>query len=769
MRTKRFKPSAIDTSNITLPRDLQELVELLAENSHNVWSQQRLSDGWSHGHERDDSDLKHPCLIPYERLPEQEKEYDRNSVVETLKVAMKLGYRLVRNEDDLAATEAGNPVLSSPSQLLDHVGSLNLSSVLALWNSRSPDEWANTPEIYKHLGQRVLKLGEPLLAYDILTEGLKGWPTDVRLQQLLGLALARSGATLRANALLMRLREEGNTDEETLGILGRTHKDLWAQATNSAERRKQLRLAHKFYAEAYKLNRGYYAGINAATLELQLGKHDQAAARAKEVRQSCLKELRRLPATDPGRYWPLATLGEAALILRKWSEAEDRYSQAAEIGRGHFVELSSTRRNARLILDHLGRDRTSIDQCFRIPRVAVFTGHMIDAGDRPNARFPPQLEPAVRDEIRKRLKRLDVEIGFASAASGSDILFLETLIQMGGSAHIVLPYDQEQFIHDSVELVPGDGWRERFERVLAQATEVITASEQKLEQDSTSYEYANLLLTGLASIKAQQLETEMVQQAVWDRKEGDGPDGTAGVIQHWRNMGLEVEVIDLVRILERHYPQAIGIDTGKPRRKRRQARSGKLSTQMMAMLFADAVNFSKLTETQIPRFVDSFLGAIAKLIAKSEHAPVLKNTWGDGLYFVFTSVRDAGQFSLELCDLIVETNWAKKGLPKDLNLRIALHAGPVYSCVDPVMAQRTYTGAHVSRTARMEPITPPGQVYASQPFAALAAAQFVAELSCDYVGQTPLAKGYGTFPTYHVRRRKTASDKRGASKSKKSR
>ena len=95
----------------------------------------------------------------------------------------------------------------------------------------------------------------------------------------------------------------------------------------------------------------------------------------------------------------------------------------------------------------------------------------------------------------------------------------------------------------------------------------------------------------------------------------------------------------------------------------------------------------------------------------------------------------------------------EKGLPKDLNLRIALHAGPVYSCIDPVIGQPTFTGTHVSRAARMEPITPPGQVYASQPFAALAAAQFVAEFTCDYVGQTPLAKGYGTFPTYHVRRK----------------
>jgi class 3 adenylate cyclase len=180
---------------------------------------------------------------------------------------------------------------------------------------------------------------------------------------------------------------------------------------------------------------------------------------------------------------------------------------------------------------------------------------------------------------------------------------------------------------------------------------------------------------------------------------------------------------------------------------------------MMAMLFADALNFSKLTEAQIPRFVDHFLGAIAKLISTSSYAPLVKNTWGDGLYFVFSSVREAGQFSLDLCDLIVSTDWTKKGLPKDLNLRIALHAGPVYSCVDPVLEQPTFTGTHVSRAARIEPVTPPGQVYASQPFAALAAAQNVAEFSCDYVGQTPLAKGYGTFPTYHVRRRDSPASK----------
>jgi class 3 adenylate cyclase len=178
---------------------------------------------------------------------------------------------------------------------------------------------------------------------------------------------------------------------------------------------------------------------------------------------------------------------------------------------------------------------------------------------------------------------------------------------------------------------------------------------------------------------------------------------------------------------------------------------------MVALLFADAVNFSKLTEAQIPVFVRDFLGAVGSLVARFQPAPLLKNTWGDGLYLVFEDVQAAGRFALDLSDLLNATDWTLRGLPADLNLRIALHAGPVYACTDPVTQKENFIGTHVSRAARLEPITPPGQVYASQAFAALAAAERAHGFTCDYVGQTPLAKKYGTFPTYHVRRQRQAT------------
>ncbi|MGQ0764010.1 MAG: TRAFs-binding domain-containing protein [Acidobacteriota bacterium] len=747
-----------------LPKHLHELIESLAENTYNIHARQRLADN------KPTATRSATAFPPYEELPDAEKQDHRNTAVETLKLILNRGFKLEPPKPASPGEEGKGPKAAETATLA-LIDAVNLPSAIALWLSHDPEEWAHTPEIHRRLGRRVLKLGEPLLAYDILAEGLKNEPADVEMRQQVALSLARSGATQRSNAILTQLRAEGHRDEETLAILARTHKDLWTHATGKTERARQLKLAHKFYHESYKLNRGYYSGINAATLALLLGKKDDARALAQKVREACLTELKTLPKNSDYRYWPLATLGEACLILRRFSQAEDWYAQAAKTGRGNYAELSSTRRNARLLLNHLRRDSTAIETALKIPGIVVFAGHLIDQAERAAPRFPAQLEPAVRDAIQRQVKKIAPGFGYASGACGSDILFLEAMLERGGEANVVLPFAKEQFIQDSVAFAGGD-WLKRFESVLERATTVTTASSERIEEGSMSFEYANLLLYGLADIRARQLETNLVPLAVWDQKAGDGPGGTASAVAHWRNLGQDVQVIDLAKMLKREPVASSVVKRGSSPTVREGAvsvppavaggsarkatkHSATLPTRIMAMLFADAVNFSKLTEQQIPLFLNHFLGAIGHLISTSPHAPSIKNTWGDGLYFVFSDVRDAGLFALDLCELMVNTDWSKKGLPKAINLRIALHAGPVYSCVDPVTGLASFTGTHVSRAARIEPITPPGQVYASQAFAALSAAQGVKEFTCDYVGQTPLAKGYGTFATYHVRDAKT--------------
>ena len=445
----------------------------------------------------------------------------------------------------------------------------------------------------------------------------------------------------------------------------------------------------------------------------------------------------------------LATLAEAALILEDWREAESLYRRAAKVGRRKFGDLASTRHNASLILNHFGKAKTSIEEILRVPPVVVFSGHMIDSPDRPTPRFPPELEDSVRQAIRERLKKINPGFGYASAASGSDILFLETLLEMGGDVHVVLPYNKEDFLKDSVEIIPGGNWKARYEDILEKATEVLTASEQRIEGGGISYEYANLVLYGLAATRARQLGTDMVPMAVWDGR-GGGVGGTGESVAHWRNHGLQVEVIDLAGILEDGGGNCPDVATQTVIRDQGTASVPGLAPEIMSLLFADALHFSKLSEDQIPLFLNHFLGTIAELLRRTSYQPVMRNTWGDGLFMVFRSVQEAGGFALELCDLINQTKWEEKSLPAELNLRIALHAGPVFECIDPISEKQNFFGSHVSRAARIEPITPPGQVYASQGFAALAAAAGTQSFVCDYVGQVPQAKGYGTFPTYHV-------------------
>ncbi len=89
-----YTPKPIPTDQIRLPEELLELTEKIAENVHEVWAESRIREGWTYGEKRDDSKKETPCLVPYADLPEIEKEYDRKTAMETIKLILSLGYRL---------------------------------------------------------------------------------------------------------------------------------------------------------------------------------------------------------------------------------------------------------------------------------------------------------------------------------------------------------------------------------------------------------------------------------------------------------------------------------------------------------------------------------------------------------------------------------------------------------------------------------------------------------------------------------------------------
>lgn len=89
-----YTPKPIDTSDVILPERLMRLAEKIAKNVHEVWSQTRMQQGWTYGSERNDSLKQHPGLVKYELLSEGEKQFDRNTALETLKLITKLGFSI---------------------------------------------------------------------------------------------------------------------------------------------------------------------------------------------------------------------------------------------------------------------------------------------------------------------------------------------------------------------------------------------------------------------------------------------------------------------------------------------------------------------------------------------------------------------------------------------------------------------------------------------------------------------------------------------------
>jgi len=743
-----YRPRPQDTSGIELGPHLGGLTELLARHTHDVWSRLRFAQGWQYGPVRDDAAKRHPCLIPYEQLPESEKDADRATAIGTLKAIVALGYELTPAGAGRAPGTSAGSDAGLLAQLRDGA-TPGLAELQALWNEHGEEEWAAHADLYYATGRRFVKLGSPFLAHEVAAEGLRFWPRDVPLRQLAANALARAGSPLRANLIMEDLYREGHRDEDTLGILGRTHKDLAISATG-AERARHLERALQAYREGFVTTGGSYTGINAATMALLGGHHDEANELAHRARVAAISELEQHPGVP---YYQLATLGEAALVLGDDAEARRWYGATLEAGKGLWGELASTRRNARLILHHQRR-ADALDELLPMPRVVVFSGHMMDRPGRTEPRFPPGAEPAVAKALAERLETLQAGFGYAGAAAGGDLLFHEAMRARGGEVSVVLPYPETEFIEDSVATVAGPRWAERFASALTGAADVMVATGGRFVLGGVLHQYANDLMLGMGVIRAAELGTAVHPLVLWNGEPGDGPGGTASAVRDWKGRGYPVEIIDLKALVHTGGGGAV-------RQVAPSTPSGQeeLDTRIMGVLFADVVNFSKLSDVEIPRFVEHFLGGVAGLRA-SPDAPMISNTWGDGLYFVFEGVGQAGRWALKLSEFVSGTDWAAKGLPADLNLRVALHAGPLFRCMDPVTGQLNFTGKQVVPAARLEPVTPPGMVYASREFAALAAAERASGFGCEPVGKLGLAKKAGTLPVYLVRRSGGQSDRR---------
>jgi len=571
--------------------------------------------------------------------------------------------------------------------------------------------------------------GELLTAVDLAEQGLAERPDDLWLKHRAVLALARAGATEEAARRFERYGLQAAEEDDIAALGARIAKDIALETTEEGRRAETVR-ALTLYRTIHARTGGYYAAINAATLSLVAGQPEQARLLARSA-------LDALSRSDESSYYAAATEGEAHLLLGDERAARRALERASALHGGDYSSLATTRRQLRLVCALTGTD-PAIIRILAGPGVAHFCGHRIAAAGAPG-RFPAEAEQGVADRIDAELTRDTPRYAYGSLASGADIMWAEALLARGAELHIVLPFVRDAFIQSSVAS-SGPGWVERFDRCLDAAFNVTYATDNAFVADDALFRYAGELAMGLALLRARYLDADVRQLAVWDGKPDLGDAGTAFDVATWRATRRAVSVI----------PTG---PSGPASRAAAGSTAGAPGRVVRALIFADVKGFSKLADEQVPLVLQHVLSAFATVLERYEGAIEHRNTWGDALYVVLTDTVLAAECALELQQGISAIDLRDLELPDDLALRIGAHVGPVFPLEEPVLRTRAFTGSHVSRTARIEPVTPPGTVYVTEPFAAALELAQRPGLGCDYVGSMPAAKDYGHFRMYRLRRR----------------
>ena len=620
--------------------------------------------------------------------------------------------------------------------------------------------------------RELLKQGQWFLAYDAAKRGLERWPQNLKLRHIAARALISLNAPEEAEKILQPICATADldaaqpdaahaaTDEETLGLLGRVYKTKWLESGSLNDARGVAGT----HTCAFQTTAGHWTCVNAMTMswivaQLEARAGDAGRSRAelettRQLAQSALEACDRqlVHAVQDERFWALCSRAEALLHLGRADEAVADFEEAARDTHERYEMLASPARQMHLLLEHGMSVPPRIMEILKPPTVIAYTGHMIDAPGRATPRFTPEMETEVRRRIDAVLEELDARIGYGSAASGADLLFIEALLDRNAEVHIVLPFAVEDFIRESVR-PGGPQWEQRFRRVLERVGKsIIYATDEPYLDTIELYRFADQLVRSLAWQRARWMSALPTMVAVYDGHPQSGPAGTAATVAMWPDK-------ERLRIIDPPGSNSAASSTAAPAAEISSSTPAKsslpkgMSRGIKTLLFADVMHFSKLCEEQIPFFMYKFLQRAAELLGAPARSV---ETWGDGIFVVMDEALPLLRYAMALRDI----DFGSLGLPVDMRVRIGLHAGPVFEGKNPMTGRTSYYGSHVNRAARIEPITLPGHIYASRSFVALLTdeqrrqpnqpMQFVSE----YLGDIALAKNFGNIPVYRVRQRR---------------
>ncbi len=561
------------------------------------------------------------------------------------------------------------------------------------------------------LCHRAFKAGNYLLCHDLARQAQGEGLHDRQLDYIALLSLANAGSTQLA---MRRYRElaivDGPDLEEWLALGGRLYKDL-ALSSRGARARELFERAGRVYQVAFERTGGFFPGINAASMLMLGGCSDEAIRLATKV----IDCLRRLPDSETDAYYQLATEAEAALLLGDLPRARAALTGADALLRGNVNVRSRTVTQLRLLCRHLGCNDSLTHLLSLAP---VYYVPLSLPPELPAAAFPA-----------------DASLVYGGLSSPADLVVAEQFQQRGIRVHLVLPTTRSKLI-ERWQRDHGSDIGSRLIRCLEDAAECSVAQGFLEDEADWCAAYVSATACGLSRLAAQRLgcRWQVFGSAPRDRDANDrdagdqDDDGGNAVGAAW------------VRRLDEPGQMTTASD-GSP-----------VLRRFVGTLFADFAGYSRLAEQDLPVFQAVMIGGIADQLRPHAGHILLQHTWGDAVHIVTDDAATVATVAADIHALVDRVRPTLPGMLGKLELRLSAHYAPVHEGLDAVESSTTYFGSQLSFAARVEPVTPPGMIFVTEAFAARLALEAPERYTTEYAGEIELAKRYGKYRLYSLRR-----------------
>jgi class 3 adenylate cyclase len=542
----------------------------------------------------------------------------------------------------------------------------------------------------------TLKAGNYLLCYDIVARArLRG--IDSRdLQYLTILALANAGNTRLALRRHVEFERSvtGALGEDWLALKGRLLKDLAFRG--GSDEVLLFQQSAGVYEAAFQRTGGSFSGINAASMRCLGG--DRAGASA--LARTLLQQLdRQPPKGDEEEYFWHVSRAEAALLMGDVATCRTELQAANGRQLSNVNARSRTRTQLRRLSDELGQE-PGLAAMLSLPPVIY-----VSRPGSAEAWLPRRQEPWVQAPL--------VFIGLVGPRA---LRIAEQYLDQGALLYAVLASERASELHRWRQRY-GDELGERFARCVRRAHEVAAAHGFLADEQDWCMRYVESMARGLSMLAARRLATEWLQ--VPGPGEGGGADAA----------GLAA---------------AGDAETGSA--------GEHFSRRYVGLIFADFVGFSALSDSLLPIYWQRVMGAVAAAMQVGPDKILFRHTWGDAVHVITHDAASAADVATRIRAALERL---RPELPPEmatLELRLSIHYAPVFVGQDPVEGAPTYFGSQLSFTARIEPVTPAGAIFVTESFAAQVMLEAPDQYVLDYAGELELAKNYGKYRLFSLRK-----------------